>query len=130
MTHAPVRASVGEPSPLSLAQKLLGLAQAQLEALQRDSQSQFDWLVLRRNLVTDKLQAVVASGERVPPAEAAAVAVIRDQLMHIDRAMQQHVRGRMEEVSRKKATLARRRKAVSPYLMFAARRPAFIDTSL
>jgi hypothetical protein len=119
-----------EPSALALSQKLLGLAQAQLEALQRDAQSQFEWLVLRRNLVTDRIQAIVASGRRLRPAEAAAVASVKDQLAQVDRAMEAHVRARLDEVRRKQAALARRRKAVSPYLSFATRRPAFIDKCL
>lgn len=124
MTDRAARARV---TPAVLANKLVGLAEAQLEAVQREAGSQFSWLVLRRDEVTNQLAGFLAKGVHVSAAESRMLTDARQRLAGVDTSIEQELGRQMAAVGQDRRALAASRKAVAPYFAVGGRIPTFID---
>ena len=117
----------GYAAAMELARKMIGLAKEQRDALARAAVSQFDWLVLRRQELTDQLPRQVAPGSVPPEPVQRELAALAAELAELDKEMAGLVKGRMNEIRAGQAAIRRTERALSGYLDRGPRPSTFVD---
>jgi hypothetical protein len=126
--HSSRRGSVAQDSPVvALGEKLLDLAKAQREALDRGASAQFDALVERRDAVTADLQRLGREGAALSDGQREYVGRLQRELEANDAAMLDMVSKRMDSVQHASKAVRRFHRAVSPYLVAGPRTPSYVD---
>ena len=110
---------------MPLARKLVGLAREQRNALQHGAREKYRWIWLRRNEVTERLSRLLAARVPVEPEQAAELLALRDDMLAVDKDIEQLLRGALAEVDTKRRVFARSRKAIGSYLSSGPRRRLF-----
>ncbi|MDE3074563.1 MAG: hypothetical protein KGJ86_03970 [Chloroflexota bacterium] len=128
-------AQAGGPNPdrqdvvagLEMARKLVGLAREQRDALQRGSDAQFSWLVLRRQEVTDQLPRLILPGSDLPAEFRREIAALKAELGQLDGDMRSIINERLSRLRQARAALRRTERALAGYRQKRGPRAAFID---
>ncbi|MHB8620191.1 MAG: hypothetical protein ACYDAG_11600 [Chloroflexota bacterium] len=112
---------------MALASKLVALAREQFDALERGTSGQFQWLVLRRQEVTERIRCWSAGGGVLTAEEQAIADDLRAELAEVDAAMEEKARASLIEVKRSLIALRRSSKALTAYLTRGPGVPSYVD---